>query len=84
MISVASGGGAATLHQIRQTEEAEARTAARAHPVVAAVLAAFGPIPDERITVTDLAPPEPETAPPPEDDEAEDDDWSPLDPFGED
>jgi DNA polymerase-3 subunit gamma/tau len=85
MVSVVSGGGAATLAETRRAEADALEARLREHPLVAAALAAF---PGAELSVAPApsagaaaeAPPAPEE-PPDDEDWA---DWEPVDPFDED
>ena len=82
MISVVSEGGEPTVAQRRKQAEDEARAEVAAHPLVAAALTTF-PGAEIRDIRTLTAMEEDVPPPPDEDDDITDDDWSPVDPFGE-
>jgi DNA polymerase-3 subunit gamma/tau len=82
MVSIAGGGGAATIRDQKQAET-DARMAELAqHPLVLAALAVF---PDAEIREAKPAPEAAEDAPLEaiDEDDAFDDDWAPVDPFEE-
>lgn len=87
MVSVVREPGQPTIAAQQKAHNDAEKEAVKAHPLVAAVLATFPGIDDKRIEVRSIAPPMEEAPPPPleYDDEIEDgdDDWSPVDPFGE-
>ncbi|MGB1213837.1 MAG: DNA polymerase III subunit gamma/tau [Pikeienuella sp.] len=85
MVSLVREPGQPTIAAQQKAHSDAEKEAVKAHPLVAAVLATFPGIDDKRIEVRTLAPPMEEAPPPPPeyDDEIDEDDWSPVDPFGE-
>jgi DNA polymerase-3 subunit gamma/tau len=81
MVSIAGGGGAATIRDRKQAETDARMAEVAQHPLVLAALAAF---PDAEIREAQAAP-QAEDAPLEaiDDDDAFDDDWAPVDPFEE-
>ena len=80
-VSVVSTGGAPTIKDLRDSEDADKLAEAEAHPLVQAALSAF-----PGAKVTEVRTPDAfEVAPDPDlMEDTEDDDWDPLDPFEED